>query len=186
MNVKDKIKESALDLLIEHGVHGTSTKMIIEKADISNGSLFHHFATKDDILIALYTDIKVEMFDAIYYSVLGMTSVRTFIYTYFKSSINWYLENPNKKTFLGMYSQMPAVRNCTNFIEKEKSDYVKNFILKAQQDGEIDFYNYNAFLYNFRHIVDGAFFYLKVNPTTDKDEFIDFTFSRYWRSIVNF
>ncbi len=41
---------------MEHGYEGTTTARIRETSGVSNGTLFHHFPTKDAIAAALYVD----------------------------------------------------------------------------------------------------------------------------------
>ncbi len=44
------IMDAALLLFAEHGFAGTSTRRIAEKAEVSEGLIFHHFPTKQDLL----------------------------------------------------------------------------------------------------------------------------------------
>ena len=56
-----KILDTALRLFVEFGFHGTPTSKIALEAGVANGTLFNKFATKDDLIIALYTDITKRM-----------------------------------------------------------------------------------------------------------------------------
>ena len=49
---KQKILAAALKLFAQHGLHGTTTKEICQKAGIAEGTLFNYFKTKEDL--ALY------------------------------------------------------------------------------------------------------------------------------------
>jgi AcrR family transcriptional regulator len=49
---KEKILAAALELFQKHGLEGTTTKQISEKAGIAEGTLFNYFKTKEDL--ALY------------------------------------------------------------------------------------------------------------------------------------
>ena len=44
----------ALDLFIEKGFDRTSLREIAEKLDVTKAALYYHFASKDDILMALH------------------------------------------------------------------------------------------------------------------------------------
>jgi AcrR family transcriptional regulator len=44
------ILDAALLLFAEHGFAGTSTRKIAKKAEVSEGLIFHHFPTKQDVL----------------------------------------------------------------------------------------------------------------------------------------
>jgi AcrR family transcriptional regulator len=49
---KERILKVALELFGKHGLHGTTTKRIAQKAGIAEGTLFNYFKTKEDL--ALY------------------------------------------------------------------------------------------------------------------------------------
>jgi TetR/AcrR family transcriptional regulator, mexJK operon transcriptional repressor len=50
---REVILNTALNLFIEQGFKGTSTRRIAEVAGVSEGLIFHHFATKKDLLAGL-------------------------------------------------------------------------------------------------------------------------------------
>lgn len=49
-NIREKIIDSALKAITEHGVSNTTLQIIADGAGISKGSLYYHFKTKDSIL----------------------------------------------------------------------------------------------------------------------------------------
>jgi AcrR family transcriptional regulator len=51
---RTRILEAALTLFLRQGVAATRTGEICQKAGVSNGSLFHAFASKEAIAVALY------------------------------------------------------------------------------------------------------------------------------------
>jgi AcrR family transcriptional regulator len=51
---RERILDVALDLFIEHGFDGTSLREIAEHLGITKAALYYHFASKDDILMALH------------------------------------------------------------------------------------------------------------------------------------
>ncbi|GAC67855.1 TetR/AcrR family transcriptional regulator [Gordonia soli] len=50
---RDEILDAAAELFAGRGYTGTSTRMIADAVGIRQASLYHHFPTKDDILVAL-------------------------------------------------------------------------------------------------------------------------------------
>lgn len=48
-----KILEVARQMLLEHGYHGLSMDRIAESLEYSKGTIYHHFACKEEILMAL-------------------------------------------------------------------------------------------------------------------------------------
>lgn len=54
LDTKDRILDAALKLFLEQGMGATRIEQICKQADVSNGSLFHFFANKEAIGVALY------------------------------------------------------------------------------------------------------------------------------------
>ncbi len=53
---REEILDAAAELFTTRGFTGTSTRMIADAVGIRQASMYHHFATKDDILAALLLD----------------------------------------------------------------------------------------------------------------------------------
>ena len=53
-DTRQRILDVALDLFIEQGFDGTSLREIAEKLGVTKAALYYHFASKDDILMALH------------------------------------------------------------------------------------------------------------------------------------
>jgi AcrR family transcriptional regulator len=50
----DRILDVALDLFIENGYDGTSLREVAENLGVTKAALYYHFASKEDILMALH------------------------------------------------------------------------------------------------------------------------------------
>ena len=53
-STRDRILDAALDLFIAKGFDGTSLREIAEQLGFTKAALYYHFASKDDILMALH------------------------------------------------------------------------------------------------------------------------------------
>ncbi len=49
-----RITDAAFDLFSTLGYEATSTGMILERAQISRGAMYHHFATKEELFVAVF------------------------------------------------------------------------------------------------------------------------------------
>ncbi len=54
------LKQATIEQLISNGFSGLSIIPIIKKAGVSRGALFHHFASKDDLIAAAFEDLLGE------------------------------------------------------------------------------------------------------------------------------
>lgn len=55
------ILKSASELFAEYGFNATSTKKIAYKAGVSEGTVFNYFATKNDLLIAVISEMYAQL-----------------------------------------------------------------------------------------------------------------------------
>lgn len=51
---KERLVQAAVALFAEVGYAGASVQQIVERAQVSKGSLYHYFSSKDDVLYAIY------------------------------------------------------------------------------------------------------------------------------------
>ena len=63
MSTRDRLVESTRELLRERGYTGTSPKAIQQRADAGQGSMYHHFAGKQDLALAAIARNAEELTD---------------------------------------------------------------------------------------------------------------------------
>lgn len=51
---RDLVLDTATELVIEHGHQNMAMKDLVERSGVSNGSIFHHFGSKDGVLEAIF------------------------------------------------------------------------------------------------------------------------------------
>ncbi len=56
-----RILEASLSLFVERGVEATTTKAIARRARVAEGSIYRHFASKDDLAHAIYRENLEEL-----------------------------------------------------------------------------------------------------------------------------
>ena len=61
MKTRDKILETGLHLFNKFGVSQVSSRTISQELGISYGNLTYYFSRKDDIILALYTNMQQEL-----------------------------------------------------------------------------------------------------------------------------
>ena len=50
--VRDRILATASDLFYQHGIRAVGVDLVVEKAGVAKTSLYRHFGTKDDLVVA--------------------------------------------------------------------------------------------------------------------------------------
>lgn len=63
LSTRERIVESALALFAEQGYDATSVNQIVLGAGVAKGALYHHFASKDDLLYEVYRELVDRQLD---------------------------------------------------------------------------------------------------------------------------
>lgn len=96
---KELILKAGLDLFSEQGFRGTSTAQIAKHAGVATGTLFHHFATKEELINHLYTGIKTRIAESMQQSMAGSGAPREKIRDVWFDMVQWAVENPAEYQF---------------------------------------------------------------------------------------
>lgn len=107
MDKRKRILESALKLFVEFGFHATPTSKIAKEAGIANGTLFYFFPTKDDLVIALYLDIKSQMMANAALEIENKTTLKEVLKDYYSASLNWAIKHKTKFRFIEQFTNSP-------------------------------------------------------------------------------
>jgi AcrR family transcriptional regulator len=54
MNAKPKIERAALEIFVDRGVDAATTKLIAAKAGVSEGAIYRHWKSKDELALGLF------------------------------------------------------------------------------------------------------------------------------------
>jgi len=107
---KDKrirILDAALRLFVEFGFHGTPTSKIAKEAGIANGTLFHYFSTKDDLVMALYVHIKKQMAESMAFRWHENDALKDIMKNVYVSTLYWALDNKLEFKFVEQFNSSP-------------------------------------------------------------------------------
>lgn len=113
--MKDKrqaLLDSALELFSTRGYQNTPTSLISKQAGVATGTLFHHFASKEELINQLYLSCKVSFMTSIKDKLSELKTVDEQIRVIWESMISWALENENRYLFIMQHHN-------ASFINKE-------------------------------------------------------------------
>ncbi len=106
----DKQKEllaAALKLFVEFGFHGTATSKIAKEAGVANGTLFHYYKTKDDLIMSLYIAIKMQMSDEVEQLIDRNADFKTQFKAQFAGAISWSIAHPDGFNYIQQFYNSP-------------------------------------------------------------------------------
>ena len=110
MDKKAKVLDAALKLFVEFGFHNTPTSKIAKEAGISSGTLFYFFPTKDELVVALYLDIKGKLGCEITESISQETSFKEILKKYYTTTLDWAKEHIAEFKFMEQFNSSPYLK----------------------------------------------------------------------------
>ena len=97
---RNAILDGATRLFAERGLAAAPTSEISERAGVAEGTLFTYFKTKDDLINALYREIKLELADAMMSDFPRKKNVRTRLRHVWDRYVDWGIANPRQRKVL--------------------------------------------------------------------------------------
>jgi AcrR family transcriptional regulator len=142
---RNAILYAATRVFAERGLTAAPTSEISKQAGIAGGTLFTYFKTKDDLVNALYREIKLELADAMLSGFPRKKSVRTRLQHIWDGYVNWGVANPGQRKvlaqlqFSGMLSQETIEAGSAPFLEMQNTirDAMEQHILRTDLPGEL-------------------------------------------------
>lgn len=134
MDKKTQIFEAALKLFVEFGFHGTPTSKIAQEAGVANGTLFHYFPTKDDLIITLFKDTKGKMNNYVADNSVIDNSLKGILKGQYLSALYWAMDNKLEFRFIEQFKTSPYL---TKIVSEEMEKHL-NPLIEMLQKGIID------------------------------------------------
>jgi len=103
------ILEAATRLFAERGLTAAPTSEISKQAGVAEGTLFTYFETKDDLINALYREIKLELADAMMSDFPRKKNVRTKLQHVWDRYVNWGIAHPKQRKALAQLQVSEAL-----------------------------------------------------------------------------
>ena len=98
---RNAILDAATRLFAERGLTAAPTSEISKQAGVAEGTLFTYFKTKNDLINALYREIKLELADAMMSDFPRKKNVGTRMRHVWDRYVNWGIANPKQRKVLG-------------------------------------------------------------------------------------
>jgi Transcriptional regulator len=184
MDNKTKILNVALTFFAKEGFHGTSTAKIAKEAHVSNGALFHHFKTKEELINKLYLMKKEEYKNYMVNNIDNLEPTKKTIKQLYELCTKWHLENKNSVSFFSMFSNSPYIDKLSKEEGSRNFDFLVNLIKSLITNETISNIHHELLVNTFYASVLAIYRFLLVYPE-NINENITLSFNMWWRSVVN-
>ena len=184
MDKKSLLLKSALELFVNQDIDKTSTASIAKHAGVSNGTMFHYFPSKNDLIIELYLLLKEEMFEFIYSEEMNNArNLKQMITEGCLNAVSWICANPAKHNYIHKIYKS----NYNSLIEEDQlpESYLKyiKVIEQGIQDKELKDIPLDLMLSIINSLVGAlAEYYILSKKKTEKN-LNTIVFNMIWESI---
>ena len=103
------ILDAALSQISMYGFHGTSIKMISTAANVAAGSIYNHFANKEEVIQALYIQIGKEINDIVTSNHDPSIRFEDDFLNIWTAILELYISDPRKPEFITQYTYSPYI-----------------------------------------------------------------------------
>ncbi|QEH42508.1 TetR/AcrR family transcriptional regulator [Chitinophaga sp. XS-30] len=134
---KQAIFESTLKLIREFGFHGTPVSQIAQHAGVATGTIYHYFASKDELIIALFRYSKQKIHDATFRDHNPNDTYRDRFVSIWINLVNYYSRFPEVLSFFEQFYSSPFVREIFTDETMCFQDEVSLFLKEGINSGHI-------------------------------------------------
>lgn len=185
MDKRTRLLEAALQLFVEFGFHNTPTSKIAKQAGIANGTLFYFFPTKDDLVKALYTDIKSRMTAHISERIRDEKSLREIMKGYYTASLFWAQEYRTEFRFMEQFNSSPYLNKIAEEEIRRNLEPVQQLLQQGIQEQVLKPLDVDLILTLVSGHIFGLNKYLldKELPVPEQTRVIDKSFTLLWNML---
>ena len=114
--VQDKrtdVLQATLQLISEQGFHATPMTQIARQANVGMGTIYRYFPSKEDLINALYIEVKVKLAQHTLQGDSENLPVRERFLLILSNIAGFFLANPAELLFIEQYANSPLITNVT-------------------------------------------------------------------------
>ncbi len=186
MDKKQLILNAALKLFVEQGFHGTPTSRIAKEAGVANGTLFHHFKTKDDLIVTLYLHLKSKMNHSGLTEMAEEQDFKTVLKSIYLQNIYDMLEEPMAFKYIMQFKTSPYYSKIKEMqIDDGSAKFIK-FFEHAMESGFIKTMDIDLMFILISNLTSGLSQYITSKPLSksEEHEVVAQSFDIIWRMIT--
>jgi AcrR family transcriptional regulator len=113
------ILAATLQLISEHGFHGTPMSKVAEQAGVGAGTIYRYFASKEDLIQDLFLEIKREFTANMLTGFDPTASIEQTYRRVWQNTFEYSVQNPEKMVFLEQFHNSPFHTPETEAVTRE-------------------------------------------------------------------
>ena len=185
-NKKQQLLDAALALFVNQGIYATSTASIAKTAGVATGTLFHHFPSKDALVLELYKNIKQEFALQIAPFELDAAKLEQQAKVIWQQAIEWALANAEQQQFCLLVMQyQPLSADTKAQIFADEFGFLKEIMLFGQQHQLIANYPIGLMLESAHgQFLTSSQFFINNTDLAQDAKYREAAFNLFWQSFA--
>jgi len=125
---RQRIMDAAIACYTERGVAATTVEHLRERSGASTGSIYHHFGSKEELAVAVYTDGLMDYQSSAIDALERATDARGAVVGVVRNHLAWVEANPELAKFLLDTRQAEYMGNAEDGIKAKNKDFVRRVV----------------------------------------------------------
>ncbi|MDD2305767.1 MAG: TetR/AcrR family transcriptional regulator [Prolixibacteraceae bacterium] len=135
---QEQIKQAVIDIISTHGIKNLSIKNLAERIGMSEGSIFRHFKSKNDIIISIFNDIQDNFIGELGRIARSDEEPSIRLNKYLSATIEYHTENKGINMLLfseASYKNNPELKKRLQQIFQDQKQFVMEIITDGIRTG---------------------------------------------------
>lgn len=126
---RDAILNAMLDVVAEHGFHEAPMSLISERSGASAGVIYHYFASKEEIIQALYERVRALKRERLLAGYSPQMEARDAFIHVWMNGYEFYRRHQRELRFLDQYENagFPCQPDTNSDLDKERAEFERRF-----------------------------------------------------------
>jgi AcrR family transcriptional regulator len=131
---KEDVLNAALAIIAEQGFHAAPISQIAEKANIGAGTIYRYFKNKEELINALYLEVRKRMAQEILKGQDTSGSVYEQFVRCMQNLISYLGEHPTEIQFTEQYENSPFVTDATRGEVNKIASPISDLFVRAREE----------------------------------------------------
>jgi len=132
---REAILDAALACFVDQGFHGTAVPQVAKRAGVGVGTLYHHFASKDVLVNALFRKWKEAIARAVFTAFPPTAPIREQFRVVWGAMKDFALAHPDAFAFLELHHHASYLDAESQAMDNRLKDFTATMLTQAQADG---------------------------------------------------
>jgi len=135
MDKKQAIFKAMMELVTENGFHATPMSLVAKKANVAAGTIYHYFESKEQLINALYAQLKQQMGEAMLSKDDASKNYKERFFLFWFNLYEFFLHNPQEFLFLEQYANSPFIHQVVKEENRHAYQPVIDFMNQGMKSG---------------------------------------------------